>query len=118
MEIIPFVNANLLVENTLWQAGPLASGDETDILKITEDQADVTMHIYGTFGGSTVSVQGSLLGTQFNTVDDAYGLPMSYSSAGAIKPIGPVVKALKVTVTGGAGVSVFVNVLTTKTIYR
>ena len=118
MAIVPFTNVNNLLENTLWTSGPLASGDETGVLKITEDQADVTVHIYGTFGGATVSVQGSVLGTQFNTVDDAYGLPMSYTSTGVLKPIGPVVKALKVTVTGGAGVSVVVDILTTKSIYR
>ena len=114
MAIVTFVSQNVYGVSTLWKATPLATGDQTDVIKLTEDQSDVSVHIYGTVGGSTVAVQGSLLGTQFNTVDDAYGVSMSYTAIGVIKPIGPGVKQLQVTVTGGAGVAVTVDVFVNK----
>ena len=114
MAVVPFVNQNAFGENTLWKATVLSTGDQTDVLKFTEDQSDVSVHIYGTVAGSTVAIQASLLGEQFNTVDDAYGVAMSYTAIGIVKPVGPAIKQMRVTVTGGAGVSVTVDVLASR----
>lgn len=110
MAVIPFVQQTFNGEGTLHKSTPLATGDETGVLTISEGQADVSVHIYGTVGGSTVTVQGSLIGVQYNTVDDAYGSTMSYTAVGVLKPVGPALNGVKVVVTGGAGVAVTADV--------
>lgn len=97
-------------DGEVYKCTPLADGDETAPLTFPEGQVDISVQMYGTVGGATVTVQGSLLNSTFATVDDAYGVPMSYTVLSVIKPVGPALSGLKVVVTGGAEVAVSVDV--------
>lgn len=112
MATVQFAPLDMKIEGQVHRAVGLSTGDTTDTLTINGGDVDVTVHLYGTVGGSTVVVQGSLAGAggTFNTVDDAYGVAMSYTAIGVIKPVGPALTALKITVTGGAGVNVTADV--------
>ena len=110
MAVKQFVHQEALVEGDIYKVEELATGDESSVLTINEGNCEVTVHVYGTVGASTVTVQGSLLGTVFATLDDAYGVTMSYTAIGVIKPVGPGVTKLKVVVTGGAGVDIDADV--------
>jgi len=111
------VQPDAIMNATLLVAGPLATGDSTSVLTINDGYSDVSVHVYGTVGGSTVSIQGSLNGVVFGAMDDAYGSPLSFTSLtplGPIKPVGPAVQSIKGVVTGGAGVAVFIAVYIVK----
>lgn len=103
-----------IIDGSIHLAGPLGSGDSTATLPINEGNADVTVQVFGTVGGSTVAVRGSLIPGQFANVDDAYGVEMSFTALPKIKPVGPGVQSVQVTVTGGSGVAVFAAVYITK----
>lgn len=111
MATIPFVPQAFNGEGVIYKAVGLATSDETSVLSFVSGEVELAVHIYGTVGGSTVRVQGSLLSSTFSIVDDAYGVLMSYTAIGVLKPVGPPVSALKVTIFGGAGASVDVDVL-------
>lgn len=110
MATVAFERQSNVISGDVYKAVGLATGDETGVLPINGGESEVTVHIYGTVGGSTVAVQGSIAGTQFNTLDDAYGVTMSYTAVGVVKPVGPAVSKLKVAVTGGSSVAVTVDV--------
>jgi len=95
------------INGQVWRATPVATGDTTAALTINEGNSDVSVHIYGTIGGATAVVQGTLASTTFSTIDDAYGTAMSYTTLPAIKPVGPGVTALKGAVSAGAGSMTF-----------
>lgn len=108
MAEIPFVNVPFNGAGTLWRAASVTTGDETSVLKINQGNADVSVHAYGTVGGSTVTIAGTLGSTTFSTVDDAYGSAMSYTVLPAgPKPVGPALTALKGIVAIGAGTVTF-----------
>jgi hypothetical protein len=110
MAVIPFAVQDMKIEGTVLRAEGLATGDSTSVININDANVDITVQITGTVGGSTVAVVGALVGSVFSTVDDAFGQPMSYTAIGVIKPIGPAITQLKMTVTGGSGVDVDVDV--------
>jgi len=87
-----------------------AGSTDSSVLQCGEGQLDITVQLYGTLGGATITVQGSLAGTQFTTLDDAYGQQMSYTALTPCKPVGPAVTALKIVVTGGTGVNMTADV--------
>lgn len=90
----------------------LGNADVTLPLKLNEGQSDVTVHAYGTIASATLVVQGSAKGTQFNTIDDAYGQAMSYTAiTNVVKPVGPTLHSLRASTSGGSGTSVTVDVL-------
>lgn len=106
MAIIPFTQLDRMIEGIVLSVSALATGDESRAVNINNGDVDISVQLFGTVGGSTVTVQGSLDGTQFNTLDDGYGVTMSYTALGICKPVGPAVCHLKIVVTGGTGVSV------------
>jgi hypothetical protein len=113
--ILPFdVQVESIIDGSIHLAGPMGSGDSTAVMTLNEGNADVAVQLYGTVGGSTVAVRGSIIPGQFSNVDDAYGVEMSYTALPKLKPVGPAVQSLQVTVTGGSGVAVFVAVYITK----
>lgn len=116
MAVVPFTPQAANIEGAVYRCAGLVTGDSTAVLTISGGNADVTVHVFGTVGGSTVAIQGTLYGDQFNTVDDAYGTAMSYTAIGVVKPVGPAITALQGTVTGGAGVSVTIDVYIVKKI--
>jgi hypothetical protein len=108
------VQTEAVMNATLVVAGPLAAGDTTSVLTINEGDSDVSVHVYGTVGGSTVTIVGAFTGITYGVLDDAYGSPLSFTSLGVIKPVGPAVAFIKGVVTGGAGVAVFIEVYITR----
>jgi hypothetical protein len=113
--ILPFVSqVESIIDGSIHLAGPLGSGDSTAVMTLNEGNADVAVQLYGTVGGSTVAVRGSIIPGQFANVDDAYGVEMSYTALPKLKPVGPAVQSLQVTVTGGSAVAVFAAVYITK----
>jgi hypothetical protein len=110
MAVIPFVQQAYNGEGELYKATLLATSDETSVLTFNEGQADIAVHVYGTFGGSTVTIKGSLLGAQFTTTDDAYGQALSFTSDLGPKPVGPALSDLKGSVTGGTSVVITIDV--------
>jgi hypothetical protein len=109
MATVAFVHQAGNIEGDVWRA-VLAEGDSSGVLTINEGNAEVAVHLHGTVGGSTVTVQGSLLGGVFSTVDDAYGVAMSYTAIGVLKPVGPALTNLKVVSTGGSGATITADV--------
>mgnify|MGYP001578073919 CR=1 FL=1 len=111
MAVIPFVKHQWNGDGDLYKVETITAGDESSVLTFPEWQVDISVHIYGTVGGSTITVQGSLVGSQFNVVDDAYGTAMSYTAlTNVLKPVGPALSMLKIVSTGGAGVDVDADV--------
>ncbi len=89
----------------------MATGDTTSPITLVNAQVEISVALSGTIGGSTVTVKGTLDGTNWFTLDDAFGVAMSYTAIGILKPVGPSVVALRCEVAGGAGVSVNVYIL-------
>ena len=115
MAVIPFVRQAMNIEGDVYKATPIAEGDSTGVLTLNEAENDVTVHIYGIVGGTTFTVKGSLVGTQFNTLDDAYGVAMSYAAIdNVVKPVGPAVNAIKGVSTGGSGTAITMDVYITR----
>lgn len=111
MAVKQFVRQQGQIEGDVYKVEELATSDESGVLTINGGNCEVTVQIYGTVGGSTVTVQGSLLGTTFGVLDDAYGQAMSYTAiSGVPKPVGPAVTQLKIVVTGGSSVDVDADV--------
>lgn len=110
MAEVLFMLQNTRIDGIVLRASGLTTSDATSTVTINEGNADVTVHLYGTVGGATVAVLGGLVADQLSVLDDAYGVPMSYTTLGIIKPIGPAVTTIRITVTGGTGVSVGVDV--------
>lgn len=107
MAEVEFVNVPFNGAGKLWRAAAVATGDETAVLKINEGNADVSVHVYGTIGGGTATVRGTLGSATFDILDDAYGSTMSYTTVGVLKPVGPAVTGLKGVVAGGAATLTF-----------
>ena len=114
MAVIPFVRQAMNIEGDVYKATPIAEGDSTGVLTLNEAENDVTVHIYGTYGGTTFTVQGTLAGVQFNTLDDAYGTALSFTSGNPVKPVGPAVNAIKGVSTGGSGTAMTMDVYITR----
>lgn len=72
--------------------------------------ADRTVQIVGTFGGATVTLQGSLDGTNWATLTDAQGNAISVTSA-ALEAVTELVRYIRPVVTGGSGTDVTVLLL-------
>lgn len=64
----------------------------------------------GTFGGATVTLQGSLDGTNWATLTDAQGNAISVTSA-ALEAVTELVRYIRPVVTGGSGTDVTVLLL-------
>lgn len=69
---------------------------------------DASYQITGTFGGATVTVEGSNDGTNYVTLVDPFNVALSFTSA-ALAQVLPIVRWIRPKVSGGAGVSVTVT---------
>src|SRR3990170_2252557 len=72
--------------------------------------ADRTVQVAGTFGGATVTVQGSNDGTNWATLRDPQGADLTFTVAG-IKQVLEVTRHIRATTSGGAGTDVDVTLL-------
>lgn len=64
--------------------------------------ADRTFQVDGTFGGGTVTIEGTLDGTNYHTLTDSTGLPVTFTAA-ALKFITEASVQIRPKVTGGDG---------------
>ena len=110
MAVIPFARQAMNIEGDVYKCTPIAEGDSSTVLTLPNGNNEVSVHIYGTYGGTTVTVQGSLVGVQFNTLDDAYGTALSFTSGNPVKPVGPAVNFIKIVSTGGSGTALTADV--------
>ncbi len=81
--------------------------------------ADVSVHVFGTFGGDggTIKIEGSNTedvpaddSSDWAIMDDAYGNKMSFTAKGLIA-LGPVARWIRPIVTAGTGIDVDVILL-------
>ena len=87
----------------------LAAGDVGDPLRYP-GAADRTVQISGTFGGATVTLEGSLDGSNWLPLTDAKGAEIIVTAA-ALEAITELVMYVRPVVTGGAGTTVTVTLL-------
>jgi len=91
----------------------LATGDDGASIRYG-GAADRTVQIVGTFGGATVTMQGSLDGTNWASLTDVQGNAIAVTAA-ALESITELVRYIRPVVTGGSGVSVTVMLLMRRT---
>lgn len=72
--------------------------------------ADRSVQVNGTFGGSTVTIEGSNDGINYTTLTDTAGAALSFTVAG-IRQILQITRYIRPLVTGGAAAAVNVNLL-------
>lgn len=77
--------------------------------------ADRTVQVFGTFGGTTVGMQGSLDGTNWVALTDAQGNTIEFTADG-LEAITELVRFIRPVTVGGTGVDVTVMLLMRRTI--
>ena len=82
-----------------WSA--LNTGDVGDGVELP-GLSDKTVQVVGTFGGATVSIQGSLDGVNFSALNDPSGAAIALTAAGMVAIVQNV-RFLRPSVAGGAG---------------
>lgn len=71
-----------------------------------EGRVEATVMHKGTMGGATLKWEGSLDGgTTWATLDDTFGVALSFTAAPALKPVGPVVPLIRPSTSGGTTAS-------------
>lgn len=90
-----------------WSA--MATGDTGNAVQ-SPGFSDRSIQVEGTFGGSTVTIQGSNDGTNYYTLTDTAGVALTFTSAG-LRQILQITRYIRPTVTAGAGSALNVNVL-------
>lgn len=82
------------------------TGDPVDYRAYTDRAVQVT----GTFGGATVTIEGTIDGTNYATLTDPQGNALSITAA-KIEQVAETVVKIRPAVTGGSGTSVTVSLL-------
>lgn len=72
--------------------------------------ADRTAQVVGTFNGATVTLQGSLDGSNWASLTDAQGNAIAMTSAG-LEAVTELVRYVRPVVTGGSGASITVMLM-------
>ena len=106
-ELIPGPPVTVL--RVLWEA---LTETNTDGSAFTSaDFADRSVQVIGTFGGTTVTIEGSNDGgTTWTTLSDAQGTALSFTSAG-METVGTLAHQIRPFITGGTGVNIDVYLL-------
>jgi hypothetical protein len=73
--------------------------------------ADRSVQVGGTFGGATCIIEGSNDGVTYATLTDTAGAALSFTTAG-VRQVLQVTRFIRPSVSGGAAVSINVNLLT------
>ena len=93
-----------------WTWTPVTENDTMDAVEVPISLSDRTIHIFGTFGGATVLVTGSIDGTNYFTLADPNGNALSKTAA-AGEALLELVRYIKLTHSGGASESISVVLL-------
>lgn len=104
------VSGSTIIDNdhqvtVTWALGNADTGVATNISR----WADRTVHVLGTFGGATVTIQGSNDNTNWVTLNDTGGSALTFTAAG-MKIIAENPVYMRATTSGGAGTAVSVIV--------
>lgn len=104
------VEQNVSYNDTLNAKWTVNTGD--DGAPITSVGPKTSVQVVGTFGGSTVAIQGSNDGTNWITLDDeaAPASPCSFTAAG-FKGVLQFAKYIKPVVTGGSASGLIINII-------
>lgn len=101
--------------NTNLASWTLTTADHTGSDVVRPGQSDRTVHVFGTFGGATVVIEGSLDGVNFATLHDQGGVALSFTSAG-IFAVSENIFAIRPRLSSvGSGANVTVNLLSRST---
>lgn len=79
----------------------LATGDSGSSVD-TADMADRSVQVTGTFGGASVSLEGSNDGATWFVLNDPLGAAITFTSAG-LRQVLEITRYVRPVVTGGAG---------------
>lgn len=91
----------------------LAAGDTGTPIDLV-GHADRTVQVFGNFGGATVTLEGSLDGDHWATLNDAQGNPIQITEA-KIEAVTEAVLLTRPSVAGGSSVDVTVKLFMRKT---
>jgi hypothetical protein len=96
-------------ENATITWAHLATGDSGRATSEHADFNERTVHVFGTFGGATVSVKGSLDGVNYAVLTDPQGNALTFTEE-RLEAISEATPYLKPEVTGGAAADITVVV--------
>lgn len=88
-----------------WTLGNADTGIASNISR----WADRTVHVTGTFGGATVTIQGSNDNTNWVTLNDTNGAALTFTAAG-MKIMAENPSYTRAITSGGAGTTVVVTI--------
>ena len=101
-------DGNGKVTKALWET--MLTGDVGTAVP-NSNYADRSVQVFGTFGGATVTMQGSNDGgTTWSTLNDTAGVALTFSAAG-IKQVLEVSQMIRPSVAGGAAADLDVHLL-------
>lgn len=87
-----------------WALGNADNGIQVEF----PDYADRSIQVEGTFGGATVTIQGSNDGTNWQTLRDPQGVALTVTSA-ALKQVLETTRYIRAISSGGTGTAVSVT---------
>lgn len=90
-----------------WSA--MATGDTGSAVQ-SPGFSDRSVQVEGTFGGATVTIQGSNDGTNYYTLTDTAGVALTFTSAG-LRQMLQITRYVRPAVTAGAGSALKVSLL-------
>jgi hypothetical protein len=90
-----------------WSA--IGTDDVGDALPFSQ-YTDKSVQVTGTFGGASVRLQGSNDGTNWFTLTDPQGNPLSFSAAG-LEAVSEATRFVRPSVVGGVGAAINVHLL-------
>lgn len=84
---------------------------DTGTSVLLSSASDRSVQVEGTFGGATVTVQGSNDGTNWQTLTDPQGSALTWTSANRLEQIEEITRYVRVITSGGTGTNINVNML-------
>lgn len=94
--------------------GPMGDSDTAGAVQLP-DRIDRSVQVIGTFGGATITMQGSNDGTNFNTVNDAFGAALTLAAA-AIKQVTEAALWIRPSTASGSGSSLTIIMCARRTV--
>lgn len=104
----------LINDGQQWEVvWPAMGNADTGVPATLYQYPDKTLTVSGTFGGATVTIQGSADGANWTTLNDFLGNPLVYTAA-AIALIAQNPNYVRAITSGGTGTAVNVYILGSK----